>query len=193
MNHIRRRDFLKTVGAGTLCALSGCTSGGKCTSEKGNVRKKMETMKLRPHHILDIVTDYGKGERFTPHPYGHSLHTVAEAITSDMSIQAELVIGADVVCQGCKHLQPDGSCTDVLGQLHPSPSKQSYNEVVDCLVLDYLQIGPGSVMTIREYLEAVNEKVPGIETVCTHPKEDRKERLAGLRAGLVRLGIREKA
>jgi len=37
-------------------------------------------MKLRPHHVLDIVSAIGHGAEFRPHPYGHAVHTVAEAI-----------------------------------------------------------------------------------------------------------------
>jgi hypothetical protein len=42
----------------------------------------------RPHHILDIVTSHGAGERFEPHPYGHSLHIVAGKVPSDGAPQA---------------------------------------------------------------------------------------------------------
>jgi len=150
-------------------------------------------MKLRPHHILDIIAGYGNDEEFKPHPYGHSVHTVAKAILSDTDIEVELVVGADEICRGCKYLQSNGQCADVLAQLDPSPSKQAYNDVLDCRLLDYLEIERDSVMTVREYLEIVNKKVPGIEKICTHPKEDEQKRLYGLRQGLVKLGIRSEA
>lgn len=192
---MKRRDLLKAIGSGALVGLTGCAD--KCsqvTCQAGKDLRKADTepMKLRPHHILDIVTSYGAGERFEPHPYGHSLHTVAEAILADTSIKTELVIGADAICEGCKYLQPDGSCTDVLGQLEGKPSKQSYNDDLDQRVFDYLNIKPGTVMTIEEYLKKVNKKVPGIEKVCTHPKSDPARRLDNLTKGLVKLGIRAK-
>ena len=86
----------------------------------------------------------------------------------------------------------DGKCDDVLAQLTPSPSKQAYNDVLDCRLLDLLEIRIDSIMTVREYLEIVNKQVPGIEKMCTHPKEDEGERLAGLTEGLIKLEIREK-
>jgi len=185
MDPIKRRDLLKGAGYGALFALSGCAN------EKSRTQAQTEPMKLRPHHILDIVTDYGEGARFEPHPYGHSLHIVAKAITSDTGIKIQLVVGADAVCQGCKHLQPDGSCDDVLGQLDGKPSKQSYNDDLDRRLLAYLDLKPGAVMTVRQYLQKVNEKVPGIEKVCTHPKEDGRKRLANLTRGLIKLGVRK--
>jgi hypothetical protein len=94
------------------------------------------------------------------------------------------------ICSGCKHLLPDGKCKDVLAQLNPSPSKQAYNDVLDSRLFDLLIIDPDTMMTTRQYLELINKKTPGIELICTHPKEDSEERLAGLVKGLIKLGIR---
>ncbi len=148
-------------------------------------------MKLRPHHILDIVTNHGKSREFPPSDYGHSQHIVAPKLLSNLELMVKLVLGADDICVACKHLLSDGKCKDVLSQLTPSPSKQAYNDVLDCRIFDHLEIEVDSVLTIRKYLELVNEKVPGIEKICTHPKRDEKERLTGLIDGLLKLGIRE--
>lgn len=148
-------------------------------------------MLLRPHHMLDIVSDHGKGIIYEPHPYGHSLHEIAPKLLSNLEFKIKLVLQADDICKGCEHLLPGGQCKDVLAQLTPSPSKQAYNDVLDCRLFDHLSLEPGQVITFRKYLERVNEKVPGIEKICTHPKEDQKERLKGLEDGLVRLGIRK--
>ncbi len=148
-------------------------------------------MQLRPHHTLDIISDHGLGIKYQPHPYGHSLHIVAPKLLSTLDLKNKLVLNADDICKGCKHLMPDGKCKDVLGQLNPSPSKQAYNDVLDCRLFDYLSIEINSVLTFRKYLEIVNEKVPGIERICTHPKENQETRLKGLITGLTDLGVRE--
>ena len=148
-------------------------------------------MQLRPHHILDIISAYGKGIEYQPHPYGHSLHIIAPKLLSNLDLQIKLILNADDICEGCEHLLPGGKCKDVLAQLTPSPSKQAYNDVLDSRLFDDLSIAPNSVITTRKYLEAVNKKVPGIEKICTHPKENQKERLNGLIDGLTKLGIRE--
>jgi hypothetical protein len=41
-------------------------------------------MLLRPHHLLDIITEYGAGTAFVPHPYGHAVHTCAEMVLNDL-------------------------------------------------------------------------------------------------------------
>jgi hypothetical protein len=45
-------------------------------------------------------------------------------------------------------------------------------------------------MTVRAYFKLVNRFVPGIEKVCTHPREDEQRRLAGMTKGLQMLGVR---
>ena len=148
-------------------------------------------MQLRPHHILDIISGHGKGIEYQPHSYGHSLHIVAPKLLSNLDIKIKLVLQADDICKGCEHLLPDGKCNDVLAQLTPSPSKQAYNDVLDSSLFDDLALEPDSVLSTREFLNAVNRKVPGIEKICTHPKENQQERLQGLVSGLMKLGLRE--
>ena len=148
-------------------------------------------LRLRPHHIIDIITGHGQHVQYEPHPYGHSQHIVAPKLLSDLDLKIMLVLQADDICAGCEHLLPDGKCKDVLAQLTPSPSKQAYNDVLDSRLFDLFEIDPDCIMTTRAYLGLVNEKTPGIERICTHPKEDPEARLEGLTAGLVKLGIRQ--
>jgi len=143
-------------------------------------------MRLRPHHLLDIITQYGSGAPFGPSPYGHAVHTVAEAVLADPSSTIELVVDADDICAPCKHLV-DGRCDDVLGQLDPPSSKQDYNDDLDRRVLAHLGIARGAVMTFGRYVQAVADRLEGIEQVCAHPGEDPARRLADLTAGLHRL------
>jgi len=153
------------------------------------MKKQPFDIKLRPHHVIDIITGYGMNVQYEPHPYGHSQHTVAPVLLSDLDLTIKFVLEADDICTGCMHLLPDGKCNDVLAQLKPSPSKQAYNDVLDCRLFDFLGFSPGNIMTTRSYLELLSDKTPGIEKICTHPKEDAVERLAGLQQGLFLLGI----
>jgi hypothetical protein len=184
---LNRRDFLMGLSTFTFYSLLSCTRRKPHDNEQ---QQGEFDMQLRPHHILDIVSDYGQDIIYQPHPYGHSLHIVAPKLLSSVDLKVKLVVAADDICKGCMHLKADGTCDDVLAQLHPSPSKQAYNDVLDCRLLDYLAIENNSVMTVRKFLQIVNEKVPGIEKICTHPKEDEKERLKGLVKGLTKLGVR---
>jgi len=146
-------------------------------------------LELRPHHLLDIISDYGHGIRYQPHAYGHALHTVAEQVLGNVDQEVTFVIAADAVCQGCRHLQADGQCDDVLSQLAEPVSKQSYNDGLDRHLWPYLGLDTGNRMTMRQFLLRVDQRLSGIETICTHPGEEQADRRAGLQRGLERLGI----
>jgi hypothetical protein len=145
-------------------------------------------MKLRPHHLIDIVRDYGHGVPLAPHPYGHAVHTVAGRVLHDLDLEVTFVLAADDICVPCRHLRADGQCEDVLDQLDPPVSKQVYNDDLDARVFAALEMQPGVCMTVRAFLERLRAHVPGIEAICTHPGEDRAYRLDGLQKGLARLG-----
>lgn len=147
-------------------------------------------LRLRPHHIIDIITGYGNNVNFQPHPYGHSQHKIAEKILPVPDLKIELVLGSDDICSGCIHLAADGRCNDVLSRIKPSPSKQAYNDLLDSRLFDLFNIMPGHILKLQEYLEIIDRKIPGIESICTHPKENPERRLHGLINGLVKLGIR---
>ncbi len=157
-------------------------------------------MRLRPHHLLDIITQYGSGTPFKPSDYGHAVHTVAEKVIGDLGVSIEFVVDADDICAPCKHLV-DGKCDDVLvgptllsGRDPEGPDKsvgptmkQDYNDDLDRRLFAYLEMTEGDVITFREYLRVVREHLEGIEAVCTHPHEDAARRLENLTAGLERL------
>ena len=71
------------------------------------------------------------------------------------------------------------------------PYAHKRNDNLDNKLFEYLDFPINSVMTMRKYLKIVNNKVPGVERICTHPKEDPKLRLKGLKLGLIKLGIRK--
>jgi hypothetical protein len=194
MASINRRKFLSGLSGFAFMNLFTFSLAKSDNNTKHN-KEPMEQfdMQLRPHHILDIITGDGNGIVYEPHPYGHAQHIVAPKLLSNLDLKIKLILGADDICEGCEHLLPDGKCKDVLAQLNPSPLKQAYNDVLDCRLFDAFAIEVNSIMTTREYLTIVNKQVPGIERICTHPKEDQAERLKGLTAGLIKLGIRIQA
>lgn len=141
-------------------------------------------MKLRPHHLIDIVCSYGHGEAFEPHPYGHAVHTVAVRVMEDPDVEIEFVVAADDICAPCRHLRADGQCDDILSQLAKPVSKQSYNDRLDRKVLAYLEMEPGVRMTVSAFVVKIGAHMPGIAEVCTHPGEEPEYRMEGLRRGL---------
>jgi len=146
-------------------------------------------LKLRPHHILDIVRNIGHERKIAPHPFGHDLHVVTSKILWDIDQPLVLIVGADDICIPCTKLNSDGICIDILPQCDDKPSKQKYNDSLDQKVLAYLNLIEGTQLSVREYLMCVNSKLNGIEKICSHPKEDERYRFEGLSMGLKKLGI----
>jgi len=148
---------------------------------------------LRPHHALDIVTKYGQGHRFQPAPSGNAESKVAEQILNNLDIVVRWVIGADAICAPCALLNADGLCTDGVPHTHPPMSKQDYNDALDRRLCTYLGITPGSVSTLRAFLEIANAHTPGIEQQWHQPKYDPQMRVNGWIRGFELLGIRPRS
>ena len=111
--------------------------------------------------------------------------------SAQLETKVEFLVGADDICRPCKNLLPNGQCDDMVRSLSPPVPKQKYNDDLDRRLFRYLDFTPGMMMTVREFLERVEVKLPGIEKICTHPKEDEKKRLEGLTEALRKLGMRK--
>jgi hypothetical protein len=152
----------------------------------------MGPVKLRPHHVLDIVRDFApdRDPAYVRTPGENGVRTVVRMLTQGIDFPAEFLIGPDVICEPCSHLQPDGRCDRVLTAHKPPQRMDDYNDPLDARILTYLGLEPGALMTVRAFLDLVNERAPGIEDVCTHPTEEKAARRDGLIQGLRALGVR---
>lgn len=144
-------------------------------------------MRARPHHLIDIITQYGAGKPFEPSAYGHAVHTVAAEIISNPEVQIEFGTGADDICAPCKHLV-DGRCDDVISYLDPPVQKHDYNDALDERLLEFLGMEEGQTMSFREYLGVLRTRLEGLAELCATPVEDVRERRRNLERGLDLLG-----
>jgi hypothetical protein len=67
--------------------------------------------------------------------------------------------------------------------------KQAYNDALDRRLWDFLDLGRGTVMTVRGFCAKVAAGPAEIAAVCAHPGEAVADRETGLRKGLAKLGI----
>ncbi len=149
----------------------------------------METLRLRPHHILDIVRNIGHDRPIVPHEYGHLVHVVTRRILEDVDAECRLVVANDDICGPCRMLKSDERCADVLRQREEPVSKQEYNDALDRRLLSFFDIRENEVLTLRAYLTMAARRIDETVSLCTHPKEDPGYRKAGLMKGLERLGV----
>ncbi len=146
-------------------------------------------LRLRPHHILDIVRNVGNGREAKPHEYGHLVHLVTDEIVRNPGRECRLVVGSDDVCGPCARLSRDGRCDDVLAQLDPPLSKQAYNDELDRRLLAFFGLPENRVLRVSEFLALAAARLDEVVKICTHPKEDERSRREGLGKGILLLGI----
>lgn len=144
-------------------------------------------LRLRPHHILDIVRNIGNERPMIPHEYGHLVHEITYQIMNNVHTECELVIENDDICGPCKMLTTDGHCIDVLRQLDEPVSKQEYNDHLDRRILTYLGIEPKTILRISDYLVLIRDHLDDMVDISTHPKEDVEYRRNGLKKGIQKL------
>jgi hypothetical protein len=146
-------------------------------------------LRLRPHHIIDIVRNIGNDREIVPHEYGHLVHIMTLEILGNAKQECQLIIENDDICRPCKMLDRHNRCTDILHQLDEPLSKQVYNDELDKRILDQLKIKAGEMMKIKDYLKRISADLDNIARICTHPKEDPESRKNGLIKGLQKLKV----
>lgn len=137
---------------------------------------------IRPHHLLDIIRNWGNNIKMEGHPYGHAQNIISRQLLSNRLAILKLVNENDDLCTPCCHLE-NGICKDVLPQLEERTLKQEYNDQLDANLFDYLQLADGQEIKFIDFVRLAHSKMPNIVDHCLHPKEDFNFRKNGLERG----------
>ncbi len=145
---------------------------------------------IKPHHFVDIITAFGAGTtEFTPHPYGHAVHTVARAILDDRDTMLAIELGADAICEPCLH-NVNGLCDDTIDtSFRPAApeSKQGWNLMIDCRWCERLGLRQGDCLTVRMLCGLIRERAGDITDIYLEiPAERTADRQHNLQEGLMR-------
>ena len=142
---------------------------------------------VKPHHFVDIITGFGAGARFEPHPYGHAVHTVAECILGDRDVLLEMELGADDICKPCIH-NINGLCDDMIDtSFRPTaPSaKREWNLLIDQRWCERLGIRQGDRLTARQMCERLRDRAGDITDIYREiPVDYTAERARELKEGI---------
>jgi hypothetical protein len=122
-----------------------------------------------------------------PHPLGHAQHLVTQTLLEGNDHDIMLVAEADDLCISCTQLNDERQCQHKLSQLDVDVSKQKYNDALDHRLFRFLDMAPGSVISLGSFLVLIQSRFEEVVPLCTHPEEDFDYRRDGLRKGLVRL------
>lgn len=143
---------------------------------------------IKPHHFVDIVTAIGDGRtEFDPHPYGHAVHRVAQALLADRETYLRLELGADDICGPCAH-NIDGLCDDVIDVSYrpqAPASKREYNLLIDQRWCARLDVGQDDRLSARELCERIRDRAGDIGDIYREtPAEQTADRQAKLCRGI---------
>jgi hypothetical protein len=149
-----------------------------------------KVIRIKPHHFIDIITALGRGETsFEPHPYGHAVHTVAASLLKDRDAMLEMELGADDICQPCKH-NKDGLCDDTIDtSFRPDApsSKRLYNLTIDQRWCQRLSLKQGDRITAREFCQRLDKQTDDISDIYReNPNRHSALRKKDLRAGIIK-------
>ena len=140
-------------------------------------------VQAKPHHFLDIVTDFGAGNAFTPHPYGHAVHIVAEKALSDRNVVLQLVLGCDDICRPCIHSK-EGRCVDSVDH-PPFSSKEEYNRTIDARIFQQLGLEEGTEIAASEFCRITRDKIGNLYDIWREvPREHTDLRRQNLMKGI---------
>lgn len=146
---------------------------------------------IKPHHFVDILRALGdESSEFTPHPYGHDVHTVAAEILGDRDVMLQMELGADDICRPCIH-NIDGACDDTIDtSFRPQAprSKQAWNLLIDQRWCKVLGLNDGERLTARQFCELVRRNLDSMPSIYQEISPDRvATRTRELRHGIGRL------
>ena len=105
----------------------------------------MDTIALRIHHFYDIIRDFGRRTGFTPHPFGHSYHKIAETIWKNPNLRIRVIIENDA-CTGCMHLNGK-SCNDIITHRNDFRLKEEFNNHIDGRILKVCSVNKNEVLS----------------------------------------------
>ncbi len=173
-----------------IVCMSGCTS---TPNRRANFPKKQQDRRgvihIKPHHFIDIITSYGRGEKFEPHPYGHAVHTVAKRILQNRDAMLVMELGADDICKPCKY-NVNGVCDDTIDtSFRPAapPRKQDWNLLIDKRWCKRLGLAQGDRLTVRQLCERLRDRAGDITDIYREiPKDMTAKRAKTMREGVRR-------
>jgi hypothetical protein len=143
-------------------------------------------MKLRIHHLFDIIRDFGNEVDFKPHNYGHSYHLIAETLIKNPDHKIELVKECDDVCLGCIH-NIGHHCDDSIHR-PDFPGKEKFNDHIDGRIMQKCNIHEHDSLTLLEILNKADQYLNNIEWIYEgNDPLNTSDRKKNLRKGILKL------
>jgi hypothetical protein len=144
----------------------------------------MNLIKLRPHHLLDIVRDFGNGiKKKKMHPWGASVAEVTEKVLFNIDQDIILVSQVDSICETCSKLEKQICVARISDNL----LMREYNDNLDTCLFRRMKLEEGQRISIRDFLVLVKNDLDNIVALFTSPNNNPAIRLNSTRNALKKL------
>jgi len=131
-----------------------------------------DVIDMRPHHFIDILRGLGACEAFEPSPYGHAVHSVAQALVEDPETVLRLVNRCDAICAPCIH-NADGTCDDYLQDRNMS--KHDFNTALDARLFEVLGLTEETELPGRAFCRILRASLGDPSKIWTHVSREEAE------------------
>lgn len=149
--------------------------------------KSMSQMiKIRPHHLLDIIRDFGNEVKRETHPWGASLASVSQSILLNINQKVEFVMGADSICKTCSKL--NGHICEA--RINNELLMRDYNDRLDQALFSALNIAPGSKLPVIEFLRIIKNNIE-VLNLFNSPSNNPITRKRGTESAFEKLGVKD--
>ncbi len=147
-----------------------------------------KSIKIKPHHFIDIITSFSADKLLLkPHYYKHEVHSVSKAILENRDLVLQIDLGADNICKPCLH-NIEGICDDTLdiSNRPKVPSlKREWNLILDKRWCKRLKLEQGDRIAVLDFCERLkNGSNNLLEIYKENNKENTFQREINLKKGL---------
>ena len=146
---------------------------------------KRKMLKLRIHHVFDIIRDFGSNKKFEKHIYGHSYHIVANNIYEKKINKFKIVVSSDDICKNCIKLV-NNKCIDSILHRKDFNKKEAFNNYLDNRIMEVLNLREYETMSLEELSKISNKYIDNIEYIYkgndeNHTQERKKNVVKGIK------------
>ncbi|MGL5435231.1 MAG: DUF1284 domain-containing protein [Lachnospiraceae bacterium] len=151
----------------------------------------METITIKPHHLLDIYKLHGAGiQHFAPNKkYRHDFYRIGNQILNHQVKYIQFTADADIICIPCRFCQ-EGICTDTFLHYGTETIKDGYNRQLDQKIIKLLNLKESTTYNYQHLLPLLSTHLtePFINQVWTqNTKQDNQARYQKTIAGINKL------
>ena len=139
-------------------------------------------IKIKPHHLLDLICDMGANNGAFDYisPYGHGMRKYGNLLAQGEIDALSFTFGADDICSPCIKLK-DGICTDIFNEeiaaRYGMDKKYDYNMILDTGFIKALPeiFTPDKELSIDEVYSLLKEKLTEKIILLNWPRDNRVE------------------